>query len=113
MIAIESNEELENAIIGFTVNSIRGVKVFAGNTFLDTKKAVKITKERLNIVIFEFQMPNIHSGKYIISPAVAIGTQDSHQMLAWYHSASIFTMPDRKNEIAFLNVKYNSNLYVL
>jgi hypothetical protein len=38
---------------------------------------------------FEFVWPALNSGNYLIEPAVADGTQDSHEMLDWLQCAAV------------------------
>ena len=113
LIRVEAQDEIPNAIVGFTVNSIKGIKVFAGNTYLGTGKTISLGKNSSIMVAFGFEMPMIHSGQYLVSPAVAVGTQELHEMKAWYHSPCLFSVPNQKNEIAFLNMEYSSDVYVL
>ena len=113
LVAADVQADYDDLIIGFTVNSVKGVKVFAGNTYLEKKKVISAVKGSRIAAEFEFAMPDIYGGEYLISPAVARGTQEQHIMQAWYHNACVFTIPNKANEIAFMNVDYSSRLYSL
>jgi len=51
------------------------------------KKSIGSKKGRLFYTQFLFELPKIETGNYLISPAVADGTQETHTMLTWINSA--------------------------
>lgn len=82
-IVAEFKKDLNNLIAGFVWENNKGVSLFAFNTFIQSKANFEANKDDIVEVIFEFQLPKIMKGEYLLSPAIAQGIQDQHVMLTW------------------------------
>ncbi|MUG23765.1 ATP-binding cassette domain-containing protein [Paenibacillus macerans] len=82
-IVAEFKKVLNNLIAGFVWENNKGVSLFAFNTFIQSKANFEANKDDIVEVIFEFQLPKIVKGEYLLSPAIAQGIQDQHVMLTW------------------------------
>ncbi len=90
-IAFKAMQYIENPIIGFTIKDKLGQSLFVDNTYIATiNENNSIEIGRTITARFEFRFPILPSGKYSISPAIADGTQESHNQLKWIHDAMIF-----------------------
>jgi lipopolysaccharide transport system ATP-binding protein len=81
-IDVRAERDLQSPMIGFQVKDRLGQTLFADNTFLITVErpfAVK-TGERFQAE-FEFQMPMLPAGDYVIRVATALGVEDENAML--------------------------------
>lgn len=76
-------EDLDHLIAGFVWESNRGVSLFAINTYMENSVNFNARKGEVIEIIFEFKLPRIMKGDYLLSPAIAQGTQDNHVTLTW------------------------------
>jgi lipopolysaccharide transport system ATP-binding protein len=92
-ITIEARVEmdLDQVIIGFQVKDRLGQVLFGDNTFSTmlgrTVAALAGSRVRGDFV---FSMPRFARGDYVISAAIASGTQDHHIVHHWVHDALAF-----------------------
>lgn len=80
--------QLDKPIIGFLLKNHLGQVVFAENTYLSHEKQLTAVRcgEKIQ-ASFEFVMPHMPSGDYVITAAIANGTQESHVQHHWLHDA--------------------------
>ena len=110
------NKDIDSAIFGFTLENNKGIDVVAINTFVaNNEKVIRCKKDTVIEVIFEINIPKISKGEYLISPAIADGTQRNHKTLAWLHNnLKIFVENDGYNlSILELDVESKVNCYNL
>lgn len=91
--------DIEDLIIGFTINDRLGNVVTQSNSYILGEK-IEIT-DNINKIIrvcFEFIIPNLNMGKYSISPAIASGTQENHIQHSWVHDAVIFEVYNKEQQ---------------
>ena len=82
--AVEFLKDYNNLIFGFVVENSKGINVLAFNTFIySDKKNISALSGNTIIIDFEFMLPKISRGVYVVSPAVAVGTQQQHRQLTW------------------------------
>ncbi|MNW34179.1 Teichoic acids export ATP-binding protein TagH [compost metagenome] len=103
-IVVDFKKDFINLIVGFVWENNKGVSLFAFNTFIQSKANFKANKDEIVEVIFEFQLPKIMKGEYLLSPAVAQGIQDQHVMLTWLSNVE---------KIHVINQNFNQSLIEL
>lgn len=83
--------EIDLPIVGFVVKDRQGQNLFGDNTYLS--QLGNIVKKKQGEIIaakFTFRMPILPAGDYVISIAVADGTQERHTVHSWIHDAVSF-----------------------
>jgi len=80
-------KDMENLIFGFVWENSKGIQLFAFNTYIKSKTNFSALKGEIVEAVFKFNLPKIMKGEYLLSPAIAIGTQKSHVMLTWLTNA--------------------------
>ena len=82
--AVEFLRDYNNLIFGFVIENSKGINVLSFNTFIySCEKTISVLSGNTIIIDFEFELPKISRGVYVISPAVAVGTQQQHKQLTW------------------------------
>lgn len=90
-IEIEASISLEGVIVGFAVKDRLGQSLFGDNTYQsESCQNFRIAAGGHVVSEFEFFMPWLAQGDYVIQVAVAEGTQDKHRQLHWLHDALVF-----------------------
>lgn len=88
VLKVKNNTYIEDEIVGFTVKDRLSNIVFQTNSFeLSENLSGKIGEY---IYEFKFIIPELNTGEYTISPAVASGTQVNHIQHNWIHDAYVF-----------------------
>ncbi len=81
--------DIENAIFGVRLETIKGIKVYGANTFLSgAERTVALKKDTYTEVIFFVKLPKIIRGEYLITIAIIEGSQKEHKVLTWLNSIS-------------------------
>lgn len=79
--------EINNCVVGFVIETVKGLWVVNCNS-LNTgmKKGIKINAETINQAVFEFEMPMIVNGDYVIGVAVSEGNLMDFKVLTWLYN---------------------------
>jgi lipopolysaccharide transport system ATP-binding protein len=91
-IGFQAQEDLKRVIIGFVVKDRTGQVLFGENNALfhqDTP--VDVEAHQAYVARFGLILPYLPEGEYVISVAVATGTQLEHVQHCWRHDALVFT----------------------
>jgi lipopolysaccharide transport system ATP-binding protein len=90
-IEAEIHQDLQSPILGFFVKDRLGQTLFGDNTYISYEDNPCTAKKGGEIVAeFDFFMPWLAQGDYIIQVAIAEGTQTHHRQLHWIHDALVF-----------------------
>lgn len=83
---------LKSPIVGFLVRDRFGQSLFGANTCVGGQEISNPLAPGSSFVAWlEFVMPVLHPGDYVISVALADGTQQQHVQHHWIHDALAFT----------------------
>jgi lipopolysaccharide transport system ATP-binding protein len=88
-LSILAHSKIEKPIIGCTIYDRLRTAITAWNTYQMSIEIRSLELHELLDINFEFVWPALNSGNYLIKPAVADGTQDSHEMLDWLQCAAV------------------------
>jgi ABC-type polysaccharide/polyol phosphate transport system ATPase subunit len=79
------HEPLDRLIFGFTLENAQGLTLLACNSFRSESDGIAGAGGELIETVFMFRLPLLRRGDYLLSPAIARGTQEQHAMLSWRH----------------------------
>jgi lipopolysaccharide transport system ATP-binding protein len=86
----QSNELIEEIIVGFTVKDKLGQYLFSDNTYLTyCEEPLSVPEHESFNASFRFVMPILRAGDYTIDIAVASGTQKEHVQQLWVQDALV------------------------
>jgi teichoic acid transport system ATP-binding protein len=89
-------EKIQSPIIGFTIKDRIGNIVTQTNSYV-LGQTIKNSQSGETITYsFEIQIPNLRSGYYTISPAIASGSQHDHTQHCWIHDALVIKVNDNQ-----------------
>lgn len=83
-------ETIEDPILGFSIKNKLGQVIFGTNTYDGTAPSSLLHPGTTIEGSFEFKMPVLHTGDYIITVALASGTLESHVQHHWIYDALFF-----------------------
>ena len=99
-IVIEFYEDMDHLILGFVFENNKGLPVYDINNYINQQQTWKGVKGQISEVVFKYKLPRIMKGTYMVSAALAQGTQENHIMLTWLHGVL---------EVTVYNGGYNSS----
>ncbi len=85
-------EEIPRIIVGFLVKNRLGQVLFGDNNYLFHRDdPVTVTPAKTYSARFGLTMPFLPAGEYVVTVAVASGTQQEHVQHCWRHDALVFS----------------------
>jgi lipopolysaccharide transport system ATP-binding protein len=90
-LSIYAHSKIEKPIIGCTIYDRLRTVITAWNTYQLSIDIRSIELHETLDVMFEFTWPELNSGNYLLEPAIADGSQDSHEMLDWLQCAAVIS----------------------
>lgn len=89
-IVAEALEDLDQPILGFYLKDRLGQYLFGDNTYLSNlDKQIFVPRGGRIAAEFVFYMPLLPKGRYVVSPAIATGSQEQHVQQHWIHEALV------------------------
>lgn len=75
---IQFNEKIQLPLFGFELETNKGVRVYGVNNYMLHQELREAEANKKYYVEFRLELPRLHSGHYLITPAVASGVQECH-----------------------------------
>lgn len=99
-ICVLFHEDMKNIIAGFVMENNKGLPLFDINNYINQQETVMGYRDEVTEIVYDFRLPRLMKGMYVLSTALAQGTQENHNMLTWLHGVG---------EIEIINPGYNSS----
>ncbi|OBR64337.1 hypothetical protein A7K91_12540 [Paenibacillus oryzae] len=103
-LVVKIKDYLHSPMVGITVRDRLSNIVFAINTNQEDVFLQELEGDSLIRVFLSFNWPFLQPENYSISPAIANGTQDSHEMCDWIENAIIIKSISEKNIIGLMGI---------
>lgn len=88
-----SEKYLESIIVGFMVKDRLGQVLFGDNNCIFHKDSpINVEPHKIYRASYSFTLPYLPLGDYVITVAVASGTQEDHVQHCWRHDALVFNV---------------------
>ena len=100
------NEDMDNVIVGFAMNNLKGEVVLAGNTYESKETVFSVKAGEILETTFQITMPRFRSGAYEITPAIALGIQKTHVNLTWLYGVLAIQIRRTGYEISEVGIDY-------
>lgn len=113
VIIFHSNIQIDNCIVGYVLQTKKGVSLLNINTLIaGEKKNFVVEANSYNRVEFEFAFPSLYSDEYIVDCAIANGkTTLDNIMYTWCYGATKVMVHTEDDCLAVLTVKTAVNVY--
>ncbi len=99
-VAIRFFEDMKNVIVGFVFENNKGLPLYDINNFINQQQGIRGVAGEVTEIIYSYKLPRLMKGRYVVSVALAEGTQESHTMHTWLHGVE---------EIEIVNPGFNSS----
>lgn len=113
VVVFYTKEQLDNCIVGYVLQTKKGVSLINSNTLIcgDKKNFTAEANSYLRIE-FEFVFPRLYSDEYIIDCAIANGkTVMDNIMYTWCYGATKVMVHNQDDCLAMLNVETTVNVF--
>ncbi len=78
--AVRFRQDIERPLFGVELETNKGVRVYGVNNYLLHQELLPAKAGEVYFVQFKWKLPKLHSGHYLITPAVASGIQNCHEV---------------------------------
>jgi len=103
--AAEFEQPLQNIIFGFVLENNKGIQILGINSYINNdERLICIEKPGITVVSFQFSLPRVLKGEYLISPAIAQGVQRENVVLAWIPGAMQVTVENPGYNLSLLEI---------
>ena len=99
-VVVECLRQANDLIVGFVLETAKGLPLFDINNFINQGEVINGEEGDIIEVIYNYKLPRIMNGVYLVGAAIGQGTQAHHEMLTWLHG----TM-----QLEVINQGYNSS----
>jgi lipopolysaccharide transport system ATP-binding protein len=91
-VSAQFRQDIEQPILGYTIRDRLGIEMSGCNTSYAGQHLPPARKDQIMTSDFHVTLPYLAPGSYSISPAVAMGSIQRHDMCDWIDNALVFTL---------------------
>lgn len=99
-VVIECLEDMDDIIVGFVIESKKGLPMYDMNNFINQQEVFSGKAGQILEIVFDYKLPRVLNGVYLVGASVAQGTQAKHEILTWLHAV---------RQLEIVNTGYNSS----
>ena len=111
-VIFESQIDIDNCIVGFVIETVKGLWIINCNSILSGgKKVFKVHKNSFNRVDFCFTFPEISNGDYVVGVAVSKGDSLNFKVLSWLYNVLYLQVSNSGDTSAVLNISTDIKVY--
>lgn len=108
IVSAKAHEPLENPILGFLVRDRLGQDLFGENTLPFTSRTpTSIASGTTFEGIFDFHLPMLPNGQYVVMASVADGNLNENIQHHWIHDALIITVSSSKIRYGLVGIPFD------
>ena len=87
VVVYKSKIDIEDCIVGFVIETAKGLWIINSNSSMGGNKgSFKTKKNTINRVEFQFMLPALMKGEYVLGAAVSKGTNQNFEVLTWLYN---------------------------
>lgn len=112
-IFIKFHRDLSNLIVGFLLENEKGIPIYDINNYINQKEVIRGNKGEIVEIKYEYEMPRIMKGQYVVGLAVAQGTQEKNIVKTWLHGIGTLEIINHGYNSSYIEIpsKIDVNYY--
>ncbi len=111
-VVFKSKREIDQCIVGFVMETVKGLWIINSNSLICGEKGnFRIKENSLNRVDFQFIMPALMKGEYIIGAAVSEGNREEYQVLTWLYNIMAVNIINSGNNSGVIDVDTSIEIF--
>lgn len=103
-VVVRLHHDMDRLIFGVVVENEKGIPLYDLNNFINDGKVIRGSKDEVIEAVFSFKLPRVMKGVYIVSAAVAQGSQEQHVMLTWLHGVLSVEVVNRGYNSSYIEI---------
>jgi lipopolysaccharide transport system ATP-binding protein len=111
-VSAEFRQDIDQPILGFTLRDRLGIEMSGCNTSFAGRHLPRARKDQIITSDFHITLPYLAPGSYSISPAVAKGSIQRHDMCDWIDNALVFTLSSQSLIYGVMRMEVDVHNYV-
>ncbi|RKJ43649.1 ABC transporter ATP-binding protein [bacterium 1XD42-8] len=112
VIIFQSKIDIPQGIVGFVLETVKGLWVVNCNSMIcDNKANIPIKANSINKVEFTFVMPPLMNGDYILGPAISEGDMGGFHVHTWLYNVGKIKITKNPNNSALIDVNAKIQIY--
>ena len=104
-------ENVKHALFGFELENLKGTKILGMNNYMQHKSIAQAKTGKIYEVSFTIKVPRLCRGEYLLTPAIAAGTQNSHVVLARLHNCQTVLVDNDGYNFALLELDAETEIH--
>ena len=110
-IIVECMKEIDSMIIGFVLENNKGLPLFDINNYINQGEVVSGNAGEIIEIVYQFKLPRIMNGLYLVGAAIGNGTQAKHTMLTWLHGIMELDVINQGYNSSYIEIPSNIQVY--
>lgn len=111
-IYFEAKEQINECIAGFVIETRKGLWVTNCNSLsIDNGKTFKVKANSINKVVFDFEMPSIVNGDYVVGVAISEGSILDFKVLTWLYNVLYMQITNVPENDAIIRIDAGFSCY--
>ena len=106
-VSAQFKQDTEQPILGYPLRDRLGVEMSGCNTTYAGQQLPRVQQGQTITSDFYLTLPNLAPGSYSISPAVAKGSMERHDMCDWIDNALVFTLRSQSLIYGMMRMEVN------
>jgi lipopolysaccharide transport system ATP-binding protein len=111
-VSAQFKRDVDRPILGYTLRDRLGIETSGCNTLYLGQQLPRARKDQIITSDFHVVLPFLAPGSYSISPAVANGSIERHDMCDWIDNALIFTLQSKNLVYGLLRMEADVRSYM-
>lgn len=108
----KTKRDIESCIVGFVLETIKGLWVINTNSVINGKQcAFPVKANSINHIEFNFTMPSVMNGDYVLGVAVSEGDADQYRVLTWLYHTLYVRINNKARNSAVIDVPTDIRIF--
>lgn len=110
-VVVECLEDVKDIIVGFVLETNKGLPLFDINNFINQQEVITGKRGEVIEIVYDYCLPRVMNGVYLVGAAVATGTQSRHEMLTWLHGIMELEVVNQGYNSSYIEIPSKINVY--
>ena len=111
-VVIECLQDIKDIIVGFVLETGKGLPLYDINNYINQQEVIHGKKGDVIEIVYDYRLPRIMNGIYLVGTAAAMGTQSRHETLTWLHGVMEIEVVNQGYNSSYIEIPSQINAYV-
>lgn len=111
-VVIHLNENMHNLIAGIVMENEKGIPLYDINNYINQQQTFSGKAGDVLEIEYKFKLPRIMKGMYVLSTAIAEGTQEKNVIHTWLHGVGLIEVSNSGYNSSYIEIPAETTLKV-